>query len=120
MMTWPYPGDSPIARARRVAHAYRARLHTVAPDVCAQLDAAMSEWGQHWVVPRVVSYDPDTWLSPAQAADLGGVEVDTVRQWRLRGRLKGRYKQGKWQYRAGDIVALTKHKRTRTSTKDRE
>lgn len=104
-MSWPFPGDSPVARARRVAHAYRASLEAVAPEVCADMDRMMRQFGQLWAVPGVLAYDdPDAWLTPADAAELVCVEVDTIRQMRRRGVLKGRYENGGWRYRAGDVL----------------
>lgn len=111
---WPYPGDSPVVRARRVAHAYRAKLADIDPQACAQLDATMRKFGQQWAVPRVLTYDPAAWLNPTEAADLAGVRPDTLRIWRLRGLLVGRKTEaGEWEYRASDIIALTTKPRTR-------
>lgn len=102
-MTWPYPGDSPNARIRKVAHAYRATLEAYAPLACQQLDERMRNMGQHWVVPSVITVDPDEWLSPAQAADLLCVEVDAIRKMRRRGVLKGRKDGNRWEYQAREV-----------------
>lgn len=115
MTMWPHPGDSPEARARRVAHAYRAKLDQIAPGECRQLDQMMSRWGQHWVTPRVLSADPDEWLSTADAADLAGVQPDTIGRMRRRGRLTGRQINArKWEYQAAEIFDTFVRKRTRT------
>jgi hypothetical protein len=114
MGTWPYPGDRPAARARRVAQAYRAALLDHAPGKCAELDDLMRQWGQTWVVPRVVTYHPDDWLSVHQAADLAAVELATLRGLRMRGRLVGRPNGRTWEYQAKDILALNANKRRRT------
>lgn len=115
-MSWPYPGDGPAARARRVAHAYRAALETQAPDACRTLDEQMRRFGQQWVVPDVLIIDDeDEWLPPSRAADLACVEADAIRQMRRRGVLKGRRDPaGNWQYRAGDIVDVFLRPRGRT------
>lgn len=110
---WPYPGDSPIARARRVAHAYRARLHDINTQACDEMDKRMRDWGQDWVIPRVVAYDPGEWLTPAEAADLAAVDTDTLRQLRRRGRLSGRRNGRSWEYRAADVLALNTTPRRR-------
>lgn len=105
-MTWPYPGDGPVARARRVAHAYRERLLAVNPDECARLDAAMAQWGQRWAMPRVVTVDVDDWLPLADAADLAMVAPATLRQWRRRGKLAGRRTDEGWEYKARDVLRV--------------
>lgn len=112
---WPYPGDSPVARARRIAHAYRARLLAFSESQAGDLDHKFTSMGEAWIAPRVITVDVDEWLTPEQAADLGGVGVVTLRQWRSRGRLIGyRTVDGEWRYRAADILALISNTRTRT------
>lgn len=103
---WPYPGDSPVARARRVAQAYRAIAEAVDPDACADLDARLYQWGETWAVPTLVTVDPDDWLTPGDAANLAGVSVGQLRVWRKRGRIVGRPNGNSYQYRAGDIQQL--------------
>lgn len=113
MSTWPYPGDGPLARARRVAHAYRAVLVGIDPDACAALDRNMRRWGQGWAIPRVVTYDPEAMLTPSEAADLLACDPATLRELRARGRLVG-VKEGRtWRYRAADVIALTVNPRSR-------
>lgn len=116
MTEWPYPGDSPNARARRVAHAYRATLETYAPLACQQLDNRMRDLGQHWVTPDHITIDPDQWLSPAQAADLMCVETDTIRQMRRRGILTGRKTGHHWQYQTREIEQAFAQPRERNRT----
>lgn len=116
-MTWPYPGDSPAARARRVAHAYRAALSVEAPAACEKLDKRMRDLGQMWVVPDLITVDEDQWLTPAQAADLACVDTNTIRQMRRRGIVQGRRNpRGTWEYRAGDIIASFARPRGRSAS----
>jgi hypothetical protein len=72
-------------RRERVAASYRALLEDVAPDVCHELDAQMLAVGQRWVVPQIVSYSDDDWLSAEQVADYAGVSIATAYSWRQRG-----------------------------------
>lgn len=112
-MTWPYPGDSPLARARRVARAYRQHLYDADPATCATLDARCLDWGEGWVAPSTLRYDLDDWLSVADAADIAAVQPATLRTWRKRGRLTGRHGTDGWRYRARDVLALASQVRRR-------
>jgi hypothetical protein len=113
-MTWPYPGDSPLARARRIAHAYRARLRPADPEACAELDDLMARWGETWAVPTIDLHDLDAWLTPAEAADFACVRPAQLRDWRRRGRLTGRQRHdGTWEYQARDVLQLLANTRTR-------
>jgi hypothetical protein len=112
---WPYPGDSVLARARRVGQAYRARLHDADPDACAELDRLMAAWGQTWVVPRAQLHDLDDWVGPTEAADLAAVDPAQLRVWRRRGRITGRQRADRsWEYRVRDVMALLADVRHRT------
>jgi hypothetical protein len=113
---WLYPGDSPLVIARRVAGAYRARLAREAPDACAELDAQMVRLGQTWAVPRLLHFDLDDLLSPAQAAELAAVQPDTIGQLRRAGRLPGTLVDGVWYYLARDVLALSTHTRRRRTS----
>jgi len=113
-MTWIYPGDSPVVTARRVAWAYRQRLHQLAPADCDQLDTIMRNLGQHWAAPQPLPADPDTWIGTAAAARLAAVAPATIGYLRRAGRLTGRRKSaGRWEYQIGDILALATQPRTR-------
>jgi hypothetical protein len=72
-------------RRERVAASYRAVLEDVAPDACHELDEQMIQMGQRWVVPRVVTWADDDWLSAEQVADYAGVSIATAYSWRQRG-----------------------------------
>lgn len=118
---WPFPGDSPVLKARRALYAYRAKLERVDPAGCAELDARMRRWGLTWIVPRELPADLGTWVSAADAADLAAVEMATLRQLRRRGRLHGRLNAAnRWEYRVADVLALSTQPRGRTprTTKD--
>ncbi len=120
---YPYPGEAPVVRARRIANAYRARLMLVDPEGMAELDALCERWGETWAMPRLCRWDEDDWLSVADAAEFICVQPDSIHKMRLRGRLTGKYEGGRWLYRAGDLVGVisaTRHRqRLPTSTVDR-
>lgn len=111
---WPYPGDSPLARARRVAQAYRARLQDADPAAAAALDRLMTAWGQGWVTPRAELFDLDDWVGPADAAELAAVDPAQLRVWRHRGRITGRQGPDGWEYQVRDVLALISTVRHRT------
>lgn len=82
---WPYAGDTPLQRARRLAIAYRQHLRTTNPELCAALDEAARSYGEGWVCESLLTTPDDELLTTAQAAELAGVDIETVRQWRKRG-----------------------------------
>lgn len=85
MSSWPYPGDTPLQRSRRLAIAYRQHLNTTNPDLCAALDEAARSYGEDWVCGSLLTTPDDELLTTAQAAEHAGVDIETVRQWRKRG-----------------------------------
>jgi excisionase family DNA binding protein len=57
-------------------------LEKHAPEVCAELDAQMIEYGQTWVTPRMVTYLDDDLLTADQVAEYCDVTLKTVYMWR--------------------------------------
>ncbi len=114
MTAWPYPGDSPIARVRRCALAYRALAEELEPQRVAELDARLIGMGEAWVAPapETLVYHPEQWLTPAQAAELLAISVGGLAVLRRRGRVAGRNTQGRWHYQAKEIYELMR-RRTR-------
>lgn len=111
---WPFPGDLPLARARRVAIAYRFQLEKLDPDICHDLDKQFEAWGQSWMVPKYVTYDLDDWLEPAQAAEVALTSTANLRRLRLAGRLHGRRgADGKWRYQAREVLRVMSVTRSR-------
>lgn len=120
-MPWPFPGDSAVTRARKVALGYRqAALDPNPAGAVAVLDAKLLDWGEHWAVPRPDVYADEDRLTPAQAADLACVSVAHIRMLRRRGRLPGQPINGgrSYVYRAGDVYALLAVRRRGRSVSD--
>jgi len=82
---WPWPADTPLDRARRVAQSYRAAAAIVDPETIAALDAWAVDHGQGWVVGHQDTYDEDELLTVSEAADWAHVQVRTVYMWHRRG-----------------------------------
>lgn len=110
---WPYPGDTPLVRARKVAHMYRALLRTLSSDACDQADATARQFGEAWAVPRVLTALDDDLLDPANAADFLCTSMDNIRRLRLAGRLNGHHTPNGWRYQVADLRNL-QHARPRT------
>lgn len=89
-------------KARRIAASYRAVLEDVGPDACHELDRQMIELGQDWIVPTVVTWDDDDWLSAEQVAAYAGVNLSTAYSWRSQG-LKSIGTNGGIRFSFGDL-----------------
>lgn len=110
---WPFPGDSPLARARRIAHMYRSQLRAINQDNCDRLDHTAVGFGETWIVERPVIYQDDDLLGPRDAADYLCLSTDAVRVLRARGRLTGYSIDGVYHYKFADLRQLSE-KRTRS------
>ncbi len=78
---WPWPVDTPLDRARKVAGMYRQHLKTAAPAVCATLDDTVRGFGEDWLLDREQVIDPDREVTTSEAAEMVRVHPDTVRRW---------------------------------------
>jgi hypothetical protein len=78
---WPWPVDTPLDRARKVALMYRTHLRSMAPAICAQVDETAVIYGEDWMVEKPDIIDPDAELTTAEAADLAKVPVERIRKW---------------------------------------
>lgn len=81
MTGWPWPGDTELVRARKVAIAYREHLRTANPQVCAALDEAMRAYGQFWLLPRQETYEPTQAITADLAAELVSRSEAMIRRW---------------------------------------
>ena len=82
---WPWPADTAVERARRIARAYRDIAINAEPHSCVELDEQMREWGQTWVTPKYTINDPDELLTTNEVAEYCDVHPGSVDQWRRRG-----------------------------------
>lgn len=121
---WPNKGDSPLTIARTVARTYRTHFHTANPSGCALVDDAMRGFGQLWIVSTVITTDADSLVTTFEAAELAGVTVETVRQWRKRGyvdrdghrcflEVRGLDEHGWPMFNAGEVLAIVATTRSR-------
>jgi len=78
---WPWPVDTPLDRARRIAGMYRARLKLLGPDSCTEADQLMRDYGETWMLDKPDIIEPEQELTTAQAAELVNVPVARIRKW---------------------------------------
>lgn len=78
---WPWPIDTPLDRARKIAGMYRAHLHAAAPALCATVDNTAVSFGEDWMIEKPAIVDPEAELTTAQAAELIHVPIRRIRDW---------------------------------------
>jgi hypothetical protein len=78
---WPWPGDTELAIARKIAIAYREHLRAMARDRCDALDDVMRHYGQTWMLAKPVLYDDTDQVTTAQAAELVSRRPQIIRKW---------------------------------------
>ncbi len=84
---WPWPGDTPLDRARRAALSYRQALLERYPDAAMELDDQFTGWGEHWVSPAIEHIDLESWVTIDVAASHVGLTAKAVYQWVYNGDL---------------------------------
>lgn len=112
---WPWPGDSPLVRARKCAWAYRAALAELKPEIAQELDERLGrKWGERWITGTPVAYEPDDWVTSKEAGEILGMSPGRVGQLRIQGRIKAVLEGGKrFKYRVSDVYALSETVRRR-------
>jgi hypothetical protein len=113
---WPFPADTAVERARRIAQSYRHALMSFDADLCRQLDEKAVELGQGWVRPLETDLaDLDEALTAEQIGAILGVSPRTVRMWGYRGHIERLDDDGKPRFRFRDVLdylARTRQKRS--------
>lgn len=112
-LAWPWPGDTELQRARRLANTLLYDLHKVAPEQAEARLAEVHAMGQTWLGWSTITHELDEWVDPGTAAQVGQVAVATIRQWRKRGKLTGVEEDNGWRYRVGDVLAAAAAARLR-------
>jgi hypothetical protein len=80
---WPWPADTALTRAKKVAQAYRAALGANNRALRDRLDAVMLDYGQSWVLDLVVPVSDDgleEWTT-AEAAEHVHETPHRIRTW---------------------------------------
>jgi hypothetical protein len=93
MTTWPWPGETPLERARRIANSLLALMPD--PDERAGYIAIARRYGETWLGENLILHDDTDVVSTAEAADIAYVRPGTIRRWHFEGFLpsigRGRY-----------------------------
>lgn len=131
---WPFPGDSPMARSRKMGSAYRAvameQQAIVAAltkrlaeheevgqpvDAVSDLDQRFTSWGETWHVGTVIHREPDDMIPAAEAGEILQVSKGTISRLRARGRIKGEWRGHHFGYfyKVRDVYALSEEARGR-------
>ena len=102
---WPFPEDTQLERARRIAQSYRTAVMTFNPDHCRILDERAVELGQAWVVPLETDVaDLDELRTPEQIARILSVMPGTVRKWGERGHIQNLGQKRAPMFRLRDVI----------------
>lgn len=121
---WPHEGDTPLQRARRIALAYRQHLKTANPQLCDAVDDMAAGFGETWMLERLLTVEAEHLVTTVEAAELAGVDAETIRQWRKRGYVarsgirqklekRGLNAKGWPLFRAADVLEIAATTRAR-------
>lgn len=105
--TWPWPGDTILERARRIANS----LLTLLPaDEQPVWMARAHVLGETWLGANLVRFTTDDIITTTEAAALVHVGPSTIRKWHSDGDLPNR---GRGKYRVGDVLDTAAQRRQR-------
>lgn len=111
---WPWPGDTQLDRARRIAHTYRQALTNINPTAAAELDTRITALGETWITPQPATHQLDDWITLEEAAEHTGGTPDMIRKWTTRGDNRiphQRDDRGRIQVRLRDVLDRQAHHR---------
>jgi hypothetical protein len=118
---WPWPGDTPLDRARRVALSFRNALYEINPDAAMAIDDQVTEWGELWVVPVVETIDLQELVTIDVAAQHVGLTAKAVYEWVYKDWIeahKGRDKR--LRVRLGEAIELNRNLRVKRANRRRD
>lgn len=106
---WPWPGDTALDRARRIANSLLALLPV---DDRPLLVTQAHAFGETWLGESLLRWTPDDIVTTAEAAELVHMKPSTIRKWHSDGSLPNR---GRGRYRVGDVLDCAAARRQRRS-----
>ena len=120
---WPFPADTPLERARKIALAYRSALYAAAPEECRRLDDRAITLRQGWVAPVELpekAHDGnilDAVLSDLDIEHFWRIPAVTIRAWASKGLLERRYlPNNRVGYRVGDVLDVQARRHSQPNT----
>jgi hypothetical protein len=105
---WPFPGDTPTDRARRIANTLLALLPD---DERARMTARAHALGETWLGTDLLRFTTDDLLPPRDAAAIVHATPDKLRSWVRMGVLA---RVGRC-YRVGDVLDAAAEVRRRAA-----
>ena len=113
---WPFPADTPLERARRIARLYREALLNADLDLCHHLDAQSEHLGEGWIRPLETDIaDLDETFTAAELVAKLHIPVKpaTIRRWGARGHIERLGPPGAPYYRIRDVLAYEATRRAK-------
>ena len=114
MTRWPFPADTPLDRARRVAASYREAARAAGADVTG-VDRHFVALGEGWVAGVETAMDEDL-LTAAELEQALGIPASRVWQWKARGLLEPAASSPS-RYRVVDVRDLEAAMRRKRATR---
>lgn len=109
---WPWPGDTPLDRARRVALSYREALLRHFPDDALDLDGKFAGWGEVWVSPLLSDIDLEEYVTVDVAAQHVGLTAKAVYAWIYKDVLEAKKgRDGRLRVKLGDVLEVSRELR---------